>query len=101
MTKTALEAKSDALGLVALGSLIVNLAQGKAHGDLSAQHHLLLTRYRELVGRYQQVWREYVGLRSLNEELQRQSRDYQRMVDQLRGRVSALELRLAEKEGHP
>ena len=98
MTKAALEEQKDALGLVALGSLIVNLAQGKAHIDLGAKHQQLLAHYRELVKRYQQMWREYEGLRSMNQELQRQGREYQRIVDDLRGEVSTLQRRLAEKE---
>lgn len=100
MTKATLEAKSDALGLVALGSIIVNLAQGKANNDLEAKHQQLLAYYRELVERYRQMWREYEGLRSMNTELQRQGREYQRIVDDLRGQVSTLNKRLIEKEGH-
>ena len=98
MTKAALEAKSDALGLVALGSLIVNLAHGKAPDGPGAKHRRLLAHYRELVERYRQMWREYEGLRSVNRELQRQSREYQRIVDALRGQVGTLQRRLAEKE---
>lgn len=98
MTKAALKAKNDALGLVALGSLIVNLAQGKARDDMESKHRRLLEFYRELVERYRQMWREYEGLRSVNQELQRQGREYQRIIDGLRGQVSSLQLRLAGKE---
>lgn len=100
MTKAALEAKSDALGLVALGSIIVNLAQGKAHGDLAEKHQQLLAHYQDLLERYKQMWREYEGLRSMNQELQRQGREYQTLVDALRGQVSTLQKRIVEKEAH-
>lgn len=99
MSKSALQAKNDALGLVALGSIIVNLAQGTAHGDLQKAHQQLSALYQGLVKRYQQMWREYEGLRTMNQELQRQSREYQRIVDDLRGQVSTLQVRLAAKEG--
>lgn len=99
MTKAALQEKNDALGLVALGSFIVNLAQGTAYVDLHKAHQQLLALYQGLVQRYNQMWREYETLRSTNQELQRQSREYQRIVDDLRRQVSALQLKLAEKEG--
>lgn len=99
MSKSALQTKNDALGLLALGSVIVNLAQGTAYGDLQKAHQQLLAYYQGLVKRYQQMWREYEGLRTMNQELQRQSREYQRIVDDLRGQVSALQVRLAAKEG--
>ena len=99
MTKAALQAKNDALGLVALGSVIVNLAQGTAYGDLQKAHQQLLAYYQALVERYRQMWREYESLRTTNQDLQRQSREYQRIVDDLRGQVSALQLKLAQKEG--
>lgn len=100
MTKSTLQAKQDALGLVALGSMIVNLAQGNAYENLQKAHKQLLALYQGLVERYRQMWREYEGLRSLNQELQRQTREYQRVVDDLRGQVSTLQLRVAAKEGH-
>ena len=99
MTKAALQAKNDALGLLALGSVIANLAQGSAYGDLQKAHQQLLALYQGLVQRYQQMWREYETLRSMNQELQSQSREYQRIVDSLRGEVSTLQKRLADKEG--
>jgi chromosome segregation ATPase len=98
MPKAALEAKNDALGILALGSLIVNLAQTKVHGNLESQHQRLLAQYRELVARYNQMWREFEGLRSVNQQLQRQGHEYQRIVDDLRGQLSKLQVRLAEKE---
>jgi hypothetical protein len=99
MSKAALQAKNDALGLVALGSVIVNLAQSNAQDNLQKAHRQLLALYQGLVERYRQMWREYEGLRTMNQELQRQSREYQRIVDDLRGQVSALQLRLTAKEG--
>jgi len=98
MTKAALKEENDALGILALGSLIVNLGQGMAHGNLASQHRQLLARYRELVARYNQMWREFEGLRSVNEQLQRQGREYQRIVDDLRGELSKAQVRLAQKE---
>ena len=98
MTKAAPEAKNDALGILALGSIIVNLAQGKAHGNLESQHRRLLAQYRELAARYDQMWREFEGLRSVNQQLLRQGHAYQRIVDDLRGQLSKLQIRLAEKE---
>lgn len=106
MTKVARQSKNDALGLIALGSVIVHLAQGnayadlhKAHQDLYGAHQKLLALYQGLVQRYNQMWREYELLRSTNQELQRQSREYQRIVDKLNGEVNALQLRLAQNEG--
>ncbi|NNN06426.1 MAG: helix-turn-helix transcriptional regulator [Elusimicrobia bacterium] len=62
MTKAALEAKSDALGLVALGSRIMKLAQGKAHHDSGAKRRRLAARYHELVRSYRRMWREYQSI---------------------------------------
>ncbi len=92
MARTATAAKQDTLGLLAMGSIIVNLAQGEAHSKLTAW-------YDHLRVQYGQICREYLALRKVNDDLQKQAREYEQIVDKLRAENAQLQKRLSEVRG--
>lgn len=96
MSRTAAPTK-DTLGLLAMGSIIVNLAQGKAYGNLNDAHAQLTDWYGRLTKQYGFICREYQTLRQVNDGLQKQAREYERIIDKLRAEKSALERSLVSK----
>ena len=92
MARTAAATKQDTLGLLAMGSIIVNLAQGEAHSKLTAW-------YDQLREKYGFICREYLALRKVNEDMQRQMREYERILDKLRVENGQLQKRLSEGKG--
>lgn len=92
MSRIVAVAKQDTLGLLAMGGIIVDLAQGEAHSRLSAW-------YDRLHEKYGLICREYRTLRRVNEDLQRQAREYERILDKLRVENGRLEKRLSEVMG--
>jgi hypothetical protein len=89
----ATAAKQDTLGLLAMGSIIVNLAQGEAHSKLTAW-------YDQLRVKYGFICRDYLALRKVNEGLQSQAREYERIIDKLRVENGQLQKRLSEGKGN-
>jgi hypothetical protein len=98
MARTATVTK-DTLGLLAMGSIIVNLAQGKAYGNLHEAHAQLADWYNRLTKQYGFICREYQTLRQVNDGLQKQAREYERIIDKLRAEKSALERNLVAQKG--
>ena len=64
-----LSAKTDFLGIVALGSLIGNLAQTNKINANRAQYGRLAAMYNHLVTQYKALYRDYMALRQVNEQL--------------------------------
>ena len=90
MNKT-IAAKNDFLGVVAIGSVIGNLAQAHEQTEIKRQQHTLLGLYRHLVSRFKMLLQEYQTFRQVNTDLQKQ-------VVTLREENNQLQERLAEKE---
>ena len=99
MARMTAGARQDTLGLLAMGSFIVNFAQGAAHADLKEAHRQLTAWYDHLVKKYGFICREYTVLRKVNEDLQKQAREYERIIDHLRAENSQLQKRLSEGKG--
>ncbi len=89
MARTAATSKQDPLGLLAIGSIIVKLAQGEAHSKLAAW-------YGQLGEKYGSICREYLALRKVNYALQKQAREHERTIDKLRADNGQLQKRLSE-----
>jgi hypothetical protein len=68
----AIVAKHDFLGVVAIGSIIGNLAQAGERTEIKRQHRALLGLYRHFVGRYKMLLQEYQAFRQVNTDLQNQ-----------------------------
>ncbi len=64
-----LSVKNDLLGIVAIGSIIGNLAQANEMGAVKAQLGRLTTMYRSLVAHYKTLYREYEAFRQVNTQL--------------------------------
>lgn len=96
-TQTALQ--RDTLGLLTAGSIVVNLLQGQANASLQEAHRSLTAWFHRLSRKYGFICREYLALRRVNEDLQRQVREYVRITDGLRQRNNQLERRLAQTGG--
>jgi hypothetical protein len=99
MPRTQLVVRRDTLGLLTAGSIIVNLMQGQANAGLQEARDRLMEWYQRLAHKYGFICREYLALRRVNEDLQRQVREYERITDDLRVRNSQFERRLAQTGG--
>jgi hypothetical protein len=98
MARMAATIKRDTLGLLTMGSIVVHLAQGEAHANLDRAHTRLLAWYEQLTKKYGLICREYHALRKANEGLQKQVREYERIIDGMRVENSQLQKRLSESE---
>lgn len=59
----------DLLGIVAIGSIIGNLAQANEMSAVKTQRNKLNDLYRKLVEHYKMLYREYEAFRHVNEHL--------------------------------
>ena len=64
-----LSVKNDLLGIVAIGSIIGNLAQANEMGAVKTQLGRLTATYRNLVEHYKTLYREYGAFRMINTQL--------------------------------
>lgn len=64
-----LSVKNDLLGIVAIGSIIGNLAQASEMGAVKTQLGRLTAMYRNLVAHYKTLYREYEAFRQVNAQL--------------------------------
>jgi hypothetical protein len=99
MARTTSTTEKDTLGLLAMGSIVVNLAQGAAHVNLQQTHVKLAAWYDQLTKQYGLICREYLTLRKVNGDLQKQVREYERIIDGLRTENGQIQKRLAEVKG--
>lgn len=90
----------DTLGILTAGSILVSLAQGQADADRKKAHRGLMGWYQRLAQKYGAVCREYAALRRVNEDLQKQVREYERITDDQRVRIGELERREAQSGGN-
>lgn len=95
MPRTQPIIKRDTLGLLTAGSIVFNLMQGQANTEWQKVYRKLEAWYQQLSQKYGFICREFLALRRVNEELQKQVREYERITDDLRVRNSQLEKRLA------
>ncbi len=98
MPRSRIALQRDTLGLLTAGSIIVNLLQGQTNASLQEAHRRLKAWYQQLSQKYGLICREYLALRRVNEDLQKQVREYARITDELRQRVSWFE-RIQAKAG--
>ncbi len=64
-----ISANHDLLGIVAIGSIIGNLAQANEMATVKKQSNILTDMYRKLVEHYKMLYREYEAFRQVNEQL--------------------------------
>jgi translation initiation factor 6 (eIF-6) len=64
-----ISANHDLLGIVAIGSIIGNLAQAKEMAVVKKQSNILTGMYHKLVEHYKMLYREYEAFRQVNEQL--------------------------------
>ena len=64
-----ISANHDLLGIVAIGSIIGNLAQANEMVSVKRQSNILTVMYRKLVEHYKMLYREYEAFRRVNEQL--------------------------------
>ncbi len=92
-------AQRDTLGLLTAGSIVFNFLQDEANTNLQEANRRLGAWYQQLAQKYGLICREFLALRRVNEDLQNQVREYEKVTDGLRARNSELERRLAGKGG--
>ena len=64
-----ISANHDLLGIVAIGSIIGNLAQANEMTAVKKQSNILTAMYHKLVEHYKMLYREYEAFRQVNEQL--------------------------------
>lgn len=64
-----ISANHDLLGIVAIGSIIGNIAQANEMATVKTQRNILTNMYRKLVEHYKMLYREYEAFRQVNEQL--------------------------------
>lgn len=64
-----ISANHDLLGIVAIGSIIGNLAQANEMATVKKQSNILTDMYRKLVEHYKMLYHEYEAFRRVNEQL--------------------------------
>lgn len=97
MPRTQPLMKRDTLGLLTAGSIVFNLVQGQANAEWQDAYRKLEAWYQQLSQKYGLILREFAALRTVNEGLQKQVREYEGITDDLRVRNSALEKQASEQ----
>lgn len=64
-----ISANHDLLGIVAIGSIIGNIAQANEMTTVKKQSNILTGMYYKLVEHYKMLYREYEAFRQVNEQL--------------------------------
>ncbi|MBU2573517.1 MAG: hypothetical protein KKH28_05515 [Elusimicrobia bacterium] len=81
----------DLLGIVAIGSIIGNLAQANEINAVKTQHNKLTALYRKLVEHYKMLYREYEAFRQVNEHLRVEVVTLRTENSNLLGKIAAKE----------